>query len=67
MQEKSRWVVRRVQCPGEKGKADLLMEWRIQKGKKILHSIHCDHPRLADYSGKDCQWLCWPKLGRRKE
>jgi hypothetical protein len=44
-----------------------LMEWRIRKGKKILNSIHCDHPRLSDYSGQDCAWLCWTKVGRQKE
>ncbi len=55
-----------MMCPEEKGKAELLLEWRVQKGKKVLHSISCTHPQLMDYSGADCQWLCVKRIAAKK-
>jgi hypothetical protein len=66
MSEKSRWTLRQMMCPEEKGKAELLLEWRVQKGKKVLHSISCTHPQLMDYSGADCQWLCVKRIAAKK-
>ncbi len=66
MVAKSTWVVRSMRCPGEKRTADLLIEWRVQKGRKVLHSVSCNCPQLTDYSGGDCQWLCVEKISRKK-
>jgi hypothetical protein len=55
-----------MECPEGRGKASLLVEWRVEKGKKVLHSISCNNPLLMDYSGQDCQWLCWDKISRKK-
>ena len=66
MSEKSKWTIREMKCPEEKGKAELLIEWKVEKGKKVLHSISCDHPQLMDYSGMDCQWLCMKRIAAKK-
>ncbi len=66
MAEKSKYTVRHLECPEEKGKTSLLIEWKVQKGKKVLHSISCNHPQLTDYSGKDCEWHCMKKISARK-
>jgi hypothetical protein len=44
-----------------------LVEWKVQKGKKVLHSISCSHPRLTDYSGVDCEWLCLKRISPKKK
>ncbi len=66
MSERSKWTIREMKCPEEKGKAELLIEWKVKKGRKVLHSISCDHPQLMDYSGVDCQWLCMKKIAAKK-
>ena len=66
MREKSKWAIREMKCPEEKGEAELLVEWKVQKGKKVLHSISCSHPRLTDYSGVDCEWLCLKRISPKK-
>jgi len=55
-----------MECPEGRGKAALLVEWRVERGEKVLHSISCNNPLLMDYSGGDCQWLCWEKISRGK-
>lgn len=64
---KSRRVIRQMECPEGMGKASLLIEWRIERGKKVLYSISCNNPLLMDYSGQDCHWLCWDRISRRKD
>lgn len=66
MLEKSTWVVRSMPCPEEKRRTELLLEWKVQKGRKVLHSVSCNCPQLVDYSGADCQWLCVEKISRKK-
>jgi len=66
MSEKSKWAIRQMRCPEEKGKTELLIEWKVEKGKKVLHSISCDNPQLMDYSGADCQWLCMKRISAKK-
>ena len=56
-----------MQCPEGKGKRGLLLEWRVEKGKKILHSASCDHPQLTRYGGTDCRWLCLEKISGPKK
>ena len=56
-----------MNCPEEKRKAQLLLEWKVQKGKKVLKSVSCDNPQLTDYSGMDCQWLCLKKISPKKK
>jgi len=67
MAEKSRRVIRPMECPEGRGKTSLLVEWRVERGKKVLHSINCNNPLLMDYSGQDCQWLCWDKVSRGRQ
>jgi hypothetical protein len=66
MADKSGRVIRQMECPEGRGKASLLVEWRVERGKKILHSVSCNDSLLMDYSGRDCQWLCWEKISRGK-
>ena len=67
MAGKSQWGVRTLKCPEENRAVDLLVEWKIEKGKKILNSVCCNHPTLTDYSGKECRWGCIQKLSGRKK
>ena len=55
MADKSRSVIRQIECPEGRGRVTLLAEWRVEKGKKVLQGICCNNPRLMDYSGEDCQ------------
>ena len=66
MSEKSKWAIRQMRCPEEKGETELLIEWKVQKGKKVLHGISCAHPQLADYGGVDCEWLCLKRVSPKK-
>ena len=67
MAGKSQWAVRPLKCPEEDRAVDLLVEWKIEKGKKSLHSICCNHPDLTVYGGKECRWACIQKLSGRKK
>ena len=66
MSEKSTWSTRHMRCPEEKGEAELLIEWKVQKGKKVLQSISCAHPQLMAYGGVDCEWLCLKRVSPKK-
>ena len=66
MKQAAKWNVRQMTCPEGKGKTGLLLEWKVEKGKKILHSVSCDNPQLADYSGVECRWCCLEKISGRK-
>ena len=66
MKQTSKWSIRQMECPEVKCKTELLLEWRVEKGKKVLHSISCDNPRLLDYSGEGCQWLCLERVAGKK-
>jgi hypothetical protein len=67
MEGKSQWTVRPLKCPEEDRPVELLIEWKIEKGKKILQSVSCSHPGLADYGGRECRWGCAQKLSGRKK
>ena len=67
MKQASKWNVRGMKCPEGKGRAELLLEWKVEKGRKILCSVSCDHPQLADYSGIDCRWCCLEKISGKKK
>jgi hypothetical protein len=66
MAEKTKWVVRTMNCPGEKKQADLLIEWKVQKGKNVLQSVTCNCSQLIHYSGANCQWDCLDKISRKR-
>ena len=55
-----------MRCPEGKDTAALLLEWKVEKGKKVLNSISCDSPKLSDYSGTNCQWCCLEKISGKK-
>jgi len=67
MKQTSKWSIRQMECPEVKCKTELLLEWKVEKGKKVLHSITCDNPRLLDYSGEGCQWLCLERVTGKKK
>ncbi len=67
MKQTAQWSVRRMECPECDAHAELLIEWKVEKGKKVLQSIHCDSVRLSDYSGADCQWFCLEKISGGKK
>ena len=58
MRQASKWSVRQMECPEGKGRAELLMEWQVEKGRKVLCSVSCNNPHLAGYGGVDCRWCC---------
>ncbi len=62
MEGKSRWVTREMKCPEASETCSVLLEWQTHKGKRLLRSLTCFNPQLADYHGKDCQWLCLERL-----
>jgi hypothetical protein len=66
MSERSKWAIRQMKCPEEKGETELLLEWKVQKGKKVLHSVSCAQSHLTDYSGADCEWLCLKRISPKK-
>jgi hypothetical protein len=39
----------------------------VEKGRKVLHSISCNNPQLADYSGMDCRWACVEIISGKKK
>lgn len=65
MTDKSKWVRRKIKCPEENREANLLIEWRVEKGKKVLTGISCDNPKLSDLDNWDCKWSCWEKISRK--
>jgi hypothetical protein len=66
MEPTSKWSVRQMKCPEGRGRAGLLVEWKVEKGKKILRSVSCDNPQLADYSRVECRWCCLEKISGKK-
>jgi hypothetical protein len=67
MKQSSKWNLRPMQCPEGRGKAELLLEWEVEKGRRILRSVSCDHPQLTHYSGTDCKWFCLGKISGAKK
>jgi hypothetical protein len=67
MKQGSQWSIRHRKCPEGRGKSGLLLEWKVEKGKKVLHSISCDNPKLAHYSGMDCRWACMEIISGKKK
>ena len=67
MKQASQWSTRKMKCPEGRGKAELLLEWKVERGGKVLCSASCDDPRLTCYSGTDCQWLCLEKISGAKK
>jgi hypothetical protein len=67
MKQGSQWSIRHRKCPEGRGKSELLLEWKVEKGKKVLRSISCDNPQLADYSGMDCRWACVEIISGKKK
>jgi hypothetical protein len=66
MKQASKWNIRQMKCPEGRGRAELLLEWKVEKGRKVLHSISCDNLQLAHYSGVGCQWFCLEKVSGKK-
>jgi hypothetical protein len=62
MEGKIRRECRKFKCPDEDRVADLTIEWRQERGKEIIESVHCDNPRLRDIDNWDCRWTCLEAL-----
>ena len=62
--KKLKWEKCHVKCPEQKGEADLLLEWSMETGTKILIGASCNNPKLLDLSGEDCEWSCWDEVSR---
>lgn len=67
MKQTTQWSIRKMRCSEENCTTELLLEWKVEKGRKVLHSISCDNPRLLDYSGADCHWHCLEKISGGKK
>jgi hypothetical protein len=67
MKQASKWSVRQMKCPEGKGQTGLLLEWKGEKGRKILRSASCDNAQLAEYSGIDCRWGCLEIISGKKK
>ncbi len=66
MEKKSQWTVRKMSCPEGDCLADLLIEWKVEKGQRVVHSVHCDSLKLRELSGGQCQWACMEKVSPKK-
>jgi hypothetical protein len=62
MRFKPRWETRQCQCPESGRPAELQVEWQPDKGRYVVHAVHCDHPLLHGIEGWDCQWSCWEAI-----
>lgn len=67
MGSKSQWAIRSLKCPEKDLTVDLLVEWKVERGKKTLQSLCCNHTELAFFSGKECQWVCLQKFSSKKK
>ncbi len=67
MKKPSKFSIRRVQCPEGKGRAGLLIEWKVEKGKKTVHSVSCDNPELHHFGAVECKWYCLERLSVKKK
>jgi hypothetical protein len=67
MKQTSKWSSRQMKCPEGRGKTELLLEWKVEKGRKIIRSVSCDNPQLSHYSGTDCKWFCLEKISAKKK
>ncbi len=67
MKSKSQWSVRRMECPEAECRTEVLIEWNVEKGKKVLNSITCTNRRLSDYGGAECRWDCLEKIAGQKK
>ena len=67
MRQTSQWSTRKMKCPEGRGEAELLLEWKVERGRKVLRSASCDDPQLTGYSGTDCKWLCLEKISGGKK
>ena len=60
-----------VFCPEGNERAWVMCEWdHLVEGGRILRrtlrQIDCLHPRLTEFGGKDCRWVC-EKVIRKEE
>jgi len=61
-----------INCPGEKEKTSVMVEWDItsEKGrilKRSLRQIDCHHSRLTTLGGADCEWGCERVIAKREK
>jgi len=60
-----------IVCPDGKAQSVVMSEWDIlsEKGrilKKTLKQIDCHNPRLAEFGGTDCSWVCQEAIAKEK-
>jgi hypothetical protein len=67
VKQKSRWEKCHITCPEEQIDTELLLEWRKEKGKKVLKSVSCKNTKLMDLSPQDCEWTCWEEIEKGKK
>jgi hypothetical protein len=65
MPEQIKRVSRSIVCPDGKECTEVLIEWTVVKGKKVLRQIDCSNPMLSNYGLEDCKWTCWDRLCKR--
>jgi hypothetical protein len=60
-----------IVCPDGKEKVTVMCEWEIlsEMGrilKKTLKQIDCHNPKLTEFGGADCSWVCQKAIAKEK-
>ena len=60
-----------IVCPDGKAQSVVMSEWDIlsEEGrivKKTLKQIDCHNPRLAEFGGTDCRWVCEKAIAKEE-
>jgi hypothetical protein len=60
-----------IVCPEGEEKVSVMLEWHTvtEKGrifKKTLKQIDCHNPKLTEFGGADCNWVCEKVIAKRE-
>jgi hypothetical protein len=60
-----------IVCPEGKEKVSVMFEWDTvtEKGrirKRTLKQIDCHNPKLTEFGGADCNWVCEKVIAKRE-
>ncbi len=60
-----------IVCPDGKAQSRVMCEWDILSEedrivKKTLKQIDCHSPRLAEFGGTDCSWVCQKAIAKEE-
>ena len=72
MEQKMETEWKTIRCPRKGERTTVMCEWDVtSKGgrvlKRTLRQIDCHDPLLADFGGRDCDWICARMLVKREK